>query len=581
MCKEFIVARYREKILPPVPTLFFLAFAFLIAFAPWTFGDRDLSWREGYIIVQSMDIVFTPLPLVMAHGEAVPNAYPLFPILAKITAMAGCPVELTTRILSLIGAFGLAIVAFAVTAATRKNLSAGACAAAMVITSLLMIDRVPDGFSTTLFTLVIFSGHLLWYYFAAVRGDWAKAWLAGFTACAVGFYMEGGISLIFFLLPLIFMRRPLGIFRRLRNRGVVFGLALLIVAAMLWYLPYHFEGVRIALAIPRFDLLGAGEYLWHLASFPWDLALRLFPWFLLSWTPYCVAFQTLDDTPMFSRFLRTLFMANFFFFWIMPLDEVRSWIILIPPLAVMTGLNYELAVRRYGNFFRKLGNIFAAVLLPGAGVLLLAFFLLPSDMFAETMLFLERPLDFSNSFGRTVLGAVSGAMLILLALRLWQMREKPPVWCYYVMIALAPLLVYYNIVQPYQNQERPRYERGEILRTALQQDDAKEIQLIYKYNIHDLFAESVYMNKAVCKINNLAMLPQAEVSTVYLLAPTFPDCAERNWRSLLPQPLSIRGHKFNLWRGDWKGNIRKPEPKPSPLLEILAQDPAGKAVNSQ
>ena len=575
------MARYREKILPPVPTLFFLAFAFLTAFAPWTLGERDLSWREGYIIVQSMDMALAPLPLVMAHGEAVPNAYPLFPILAKVAALAGCPVELTTRTLSLIGALGLAILAFAVTAATRKNLSAGACAAAIIISSLLMIDRVPDGFSTTLFTLVIFSGHLLWYYFAAVRGNWSKAWLAGFAACAAGFYLEGAISLIFFLLPLIFMRRPLGIFRKLRNRGVVMGIALLIAATMLWYLPYHFEGVRIALAIPRFDLLDTTEYLWHLAAFPWDFALRLFPWLLLAWSPFCVAFQTLDDTPMFSRFLRTLFLANFFFIWIIPLDEVRVWIILIPPLAVMTGLNYELAVRRYGNIFRKLGNIFAAVLLPGAGVLLLGFFLLPSEAITDVMLLLERPLDFSDNFGRTVLGVVSGAALLLLALRLWQMREKPPIWCYYVIIALAPLLVYYNIVQPYQNQERPRYERGEILKTALQQDGAENIQIIYKYNIHDLFAESVYINKAVCKINSLAMLPQAEVQTVYLLAPSFPDCAERNWRSLLAQPLTSRGYKFNLWRGDWKGNKTKPEPKLSPLLEVLAQDPAGKAETAQ
>ena len=333
--------------------------------------------------------------------------------------------------------------------------------------------------------------------------------------------------------------------------------------------------------VSRSGVLNGWEYLWHLVTFPFDFVLRMLPWALLAWAPFCVAFQTLDDTPMFSRFLRTLFLADFFLLWITPLDEAHDWIILVPPLAVMTALNYELAVRRYGNFYRRAGNFFAAVLLPGAGILLLGFFLLPAEIFADVMLLLERPLDFSDNFGRTVLGAVSGGILLVLALRLWQMREKPPVWCYYVMIALAPLLVYYNIVQPYQNQERPRYERGEILRTALQQDDAKEIQLIYKYNIHDLFAESVYMNKAVCKINNLAMLPQAEVSTVYLLAPTFPDCAERNWRSLLPQPLSIRGHKFNLWRGDWKGNIRKPEPKPSPLLEILAQDPAGKAGNSQ
>ena len=573
----YVVARYHEKILPPVPTLIFLAFALLIAFAPWALSEKDLAWREGYIIAQSMDLTLSPLPVVTAHGEAVPNAYPLFPMLAKVAGIAGCPVELTTRVLSLLGALGLAIVVFAVTAATRKNISAGACAAAMIITSLLMIDRVPDGFSSTIFTLIIFAGHLLWFYFAAYRGDWSKAWLAGFIACTVGFYLEGVISLICFLLPLIFMRRPLGIFRRLRNRGVVFGLGILALITLFWYLPYHFEGVRIAPAVPRGDVLDIWEYLLHLITFPFDFTLRMFPWVLLAWAPFCVAFQTLDDTPMFSRFLRTLFFADFFLLWITPLDEVRDWIILVPPLAVMTGLNYELAVRRYGNFYRKLGNIFAAVLLPGAGVLLLGFFLLPTDFIAEITLLLERPLNFSDNFGNTVLGVVSGSMLLLLALRLWQMREKPPIWCYYIIVAMAPLLIYYNIVQPYQNQERPRSERGLMLRTALEQDGAGKVPVIYKYNIHDLFAESVYMNKSMYKIDNLAMLPQAEEQTVYLLTPSFPDCAERNWRSLLPQMLTIRENKFNLWRGDWKGVQPPPRRKPSPLLEELAREPGRKA----
>ena len=569
------MARYREKILPLVPTLFFLAFAFLIAFAPWALGERDLAWREGYIIAQAMDMNFTPLPVAAVHGEAVPNASPLFPMLAKAAAALGCPAELTTRTWSLLGALGLAIVVCAVTAATRKNLSAGACAAAMMITSLLMIDKVPDGYSNTLFTLIIFAGHLLWYYFAAWRGDWSKAWLAGFTACAVGFYIEGVISLIFFLLPLIFMRRPLGIFRRLNNRGVVLGIGILALTTLLWYLPYHFEGVRIAAVFPRVDVLNTWEYLLHLVTFPVDFALRLFPWALLAWAPFCVAFQTLDDTPMFSRFLRTLFFADSFLLWITPADEAHSWIILLPPLAVMTGLNYELTVRRYGNFFRKLGNIFAAVLLPGSGIALLVFFLLPANMITEIMLLLARPVDFSDNFGRTVLGVVSGSVLLLLALCLWQMREKPPVWCYYVIIAMAPLLVYYNIVLPYQSQEHPRQERGVVLKNALQQDKAGDVPVIYKYNINDLFAESVYMNKPMYKISNLAMLPQGEVQTVYLLAPAFPDCPERNWRSLLPQMLTIRENKFNLWRGDWKGSAPKPERKPSPLLEELSQDIPG------
>lgn len=445
-----------------------------------------------------------------------------------------------------------------------------------MLTTLLMIDKAPDGFAHTLFVLIILTGHLLWYYFAAIRGNWSQAWAVGLGCCAVGFYMQGIDAVIYFMLPLIFMRRPLGIFQHLSCRGMFAGLGILAAVALLWYLPYSFDGVQISLIYPQADWMGNWEYLLHLLCFPLDLILRMMPWALLGWVPFCVAFQTLDETPIFSRFLRTLFLADFFLLWAAPLDDSYSLMILVPPLAMMTGLNYELAVRRYGNFYRRLSNITAGILLPFAGVALLGFFLLPQDFFISFFDF-DRPLDFSDNPGRMVLGVTSGAMLLIVGAALWKLREKPPIWCYWLIIACAPLLIYSNVVLPYQSQERPRQLRGELLRQILRQENVPQNSVIYKYDLNDLYSESVYMNHPVQKINSLTALPKSEVQTVYVFSRNFPNLPERTWRSLLPESLYSRSIKFNLWRGEWQHQSEEPALKQrSPLLEVIEKAPDGR-----
>jgi hypothetical protein len=262
--------------------------------------------------------------------------------------------------------------------------------------------------------------------------------------------------------------------------------------------------------------------------------------------------------------------------WVLPLDESHSLMILLPPLAKMTGLNYALAVRRYGNFYRRIGNFFAAVLLPGCAAVLLLFFLLPADVLSG-FFDLARPVDFSDDPGRTILGVTAGSVLLLVGVFLWRMREKPPVWCYWLIIAMAPILVYGSIVQPYQAQDRPLQERGAMLKQALQQDNVPANTVIYKYDMHDLFSESVYMDYPVQKISSLTLLPKSEAAVVYVLSRSFPNMPERTWRSLLPESLFSRGKKFNLWRGEWQQQNEEPAPrKQSPLLEVIKNAPSGR-----
>lgn len=561
------MARYHEKILSLPQTVVFMLLAFLTVLAPWALGDQELTWREAFVLVQSQGLEMAPLPLVTVYGEAIPNAYPLFPILAKLVNLLGCPAELCTRVLSLLSLLGISVLVFAVAAGNRKNLSAGACSGAVSFSCLLALDKSNIGLSNILTVLVIFSGHLIWYYYAAVRGDWRRAHLGGFAACALGFYLNGIAAVIFFLLPLVFMRRPLGVFRRLNSRWVLLGTVLLLLVMLAWNLPYHTGSVRIAQHYPRANFMDNYEYLQHLLTFPLDLMLRMFPWVLLAWAPFCVAFQTLDETPLFSRFLRTIFLANFFLLWLMPIDEIHWWFILLPPLAVLTGLYYELNIRRYGNVYRGIANFSAAVLLPGSAVILLVFFLVPSAVIAD-FLPLERSLAYSDNFGASVLACAAAAVLLVLSALLLRIREKPPVWCYLLLIIIGPMMVYNCIVRPYRAQEHWQRDNADVFNQALQQEAPDETAVIYKYTSRDLYVQSVYMNRRFVNINSLSELPGSEVPVIYMFAENYPPRADRSWRSLLPEPENIRGNKINIWRGEWQSKTSE-RPQNTPLLDGL------------
>ena len=76
---------------------------------------------------------------------------------------------------------------------------------------------------------------------------------------------------------------------------------------------------------------------------------------------------------------------------------------------------------------------------------------------------------------------------------------------------------------------------------------------IYKYDFNDLFAEGVYMKMRLKTLTSLESLPKSEEPVVYLIAPEFPQIADRNWRGLLASPLKHRHRKLYLWRGEWQG----------------------------
>jgi hypothetical protein len=155
---------------------------------------------------------------------------------------------------------------------------------------------------------------------------------------------------------------------------------------------------------------------------------------------------------------------------------------------------------------------------------------------------------------------------------LWKISEKPPLWSYWLIILTAPLLFFHTIVRPYQAQEQPRRERAEIIAHALNQEGVSKGTIIYKYDLHGLYTESVLLKTPLRNLSSLSELPGKEVKAVYVLAEAYPSDSNRAWRNLLPEALSNRRQRFNLWRGEWQEQKDQAVPN-APLLEGLREIP--------
>ena len=85
----------------------------------------------------------------------------------------------------------------------------------------------------------------------------------------------------------------------------------------------------------------SSDYWQEALTFPLMLPVRLLPWSIIAWLPFCVALQTTDQTPIFSRYLRTLTLSTLLLLWLMPAHDARELLYLLGPLAIQTGLFYD------------------------------------------------------------------------------------------------------------------------------------------------------------------------------------------------------------------------------------------------
>ncbi|MBO5762881.1 MAG: hypothetical protein J6R85_03330, partial [Lentisphaeria bacterium] len=326
----------------------------------------------------------------------------------------------------------------------------------------------------------------------------------------------------------------------------------------LWAIPYW----SFSRLMPVQTLWNGEEILsWSwLLTFPFQLLLLTMPWAFLAWAPFCVALQPLSETPIFSRFLRTIFFATFFTVWFLPGCDANDILYLAAPLSILTGLHYEPAVRRHPQFMQGLKRLCSIGLFATAGALI-AFPLLPQALL-ETMIYFSNSIDFRNSTDFMIRAFAVAGLLLAAGFLAFFCGKRTPVWLILLTAALGGGLFYWTAVHRYSCQEQNKRAIGGILRRALEEDRAGKMPLpLYKIDIQNLYAECCYLNNPVVKIRRLNELPPA-AGTVYLLGTEFPQVPERNWTNLLaPEEQTYYGQRIGLWRGDLRRDPDAPLPE--------------------
>ncbi len=537
----------REKVIAPLAGVLILLAAFVLLYQPWRLGERELFRLEGLYAAQTLEMDYR-LPLSTAHGIAIQNAFPLYPYLSKLVlGLTGLPVEFAMRLVSVAMTALASVLIYLTTMHSRSHVAAQAAAATYFAVNIIF-DKTLDASPVTTVAFGLLGAQLLWFYFGVERANWNAAWLTSLTALALTFYAGGFTVLLFFFFPLIFMRRPLTLWAKLDKPGLIAGIVIFAGMVLLWAIPYLVFSRIMPFLYWDFGTRNFVAYLEQLLTFPRDLLFRFLPWTLLAWAPFCVALQPIDETPIFSRYLRTIFIASFFLFWLLPGTEAQDLCYLAGPLAILNGLYYENAVRRYGKVLRFFGRCGGFAVLAMA-LLLIAFCFLPENLM-ERFISLTNSIEFRHAtpyLARTLLAA---AALLLIALTLLTGSRRRPVWLVMLLIMVGTGIFFWQSIHVYRIQDRSKSELGGELRQALTAAGAKPDGklVIYKSDILDLYGECRYLDAKVQKLTNIAELPKS-ADTVYLLSTEFPQQPDRNWTNLLAPDRTYLRHRICLWKG--------------------------------
>ena len=546
------MAIYEESAPSWKRTALFLALAFLVIYSPLQLTERELYWNEGIYAAVALEMNSFP-PVALAHGELVDESFPLFPLLASWGyKLTGLGMESLLRGISVLA---LAALGGLVWEAGRRavNIQAAAVAAAAVISSNIIIEKTLDGFPNTLGLVFLFSGWLVWFMYGAVRSQWNFAWVSGCFFCGLAFYTIGWEALLYFFVPLVFMRRPLTVWPRLRKPGFWLGLGLILFFVLLWGVPRWRVGMDIPFRSLPMESDLFSNYLEHLFMFPFDVAFRFMPWTLLAWAPFCVAYHPLDKNPIFSRFLRTIFITLFFVLWLSPGTNARDITLLAPPLSILIGINYWLLVRRHGWQLQWLFHYLSYVMVLAALVLAL-FYTLPPACWTSFIPF-KGNLSFQSLPHYVTLGWIYSSLLLAIGVYLLWAGFRFYVWERIFLISVASMLFLWGSLYPYKAQENTKRELGRILKDALNSSFSSGIVVYKDMRISGLYGECYYMGCKIKKLRSYKELPKRE-HEVFVLSTEVPALPDRTWVNLLPARASYRDTRICLWKGTLTASAR-------------------------
>jgi hypothetical protein len=537
-----------ERVGPRRYLLPLLALSFMLIYFVPELGLTEFRWRkEGLYSAIALEMNFRR-PNTIAHGELISETYPLFPMVTAVLLKSGVPVSMASRLASVI--FVLASSVTIYFAALRAyDLRAALVSASFFFSSLVVIDKGMEGYPETLSFFWILCAWLSWFVIGMQRAHWHMAWLISFSFCGLAFYTTGWEALFYFFLPLVFMRRPLSIWSRMNKVGFYSGLTVLVFFVLIWSYPRWIAGHDIPFRNIAHEIREIrGGYFKQLLFFPIDFFLRTFPWIFILLPVFCAAYDNTERNPIFSRFMKTIFFTLFFLSWAIPETNPRKYPLIIIPLAILAGSQYEIFTRRnslrLNSFLIFISRLIAFVSLCG-----MIFYIIPSSWIPK-FFFLNGGLSFHSAHRIFGIPQCALSLLIYANVERALIRRRLPVFLHLLAHASTCLILFWAIVVPYRSQDSIQRKSASIIRESLGEAYSPDL-LIYETSgaSDDFYGIFAYLE---CKIkrlkNGFQDIPSSQ-KHVYLLSPDVPIMPERLWT----KKATIGGEKRNtyLWNGEF------------------------------
>lgn len=539
---------YEEKSPNIILASLILVTVFVILYSPWNLTIRELLSEEGKFAAIALEMNFLN-PSTVAHGETLANTYPLFPYIAAIFYKIGLPLETGVRLTSVLSLAAMVITVFA-TSFRIAGIQAAVVSSAFMMSTLIMLGKAIDGNPFTLGIALILIGWLIWYYEAAMKGSWNKAWIYSSIFCGLAFYTIGWLAFFYFFLPLVFSRRPLTIWKKLNTSGFKIGLLIVCAFITAWLIP-RFDSVNpMSITSDDFSAFFTPDYLKGILIYPFQLGFRLLPWTLIAWPAFCVAYHPLDKNPIFSRFLRTIFLSLFFVLWFSPDKDAKLNLILIAPLAIMAGMHYWLAVRRNGYHIHILLSIMVYIFTAYSALFFLLF-MLPQTIWMNTDFFrILQAGIFRNGisffFSHTLMGMTQTLLAFLIGLIIIIFRKKTTVWLHSLCASLIFTLCFWAVIIPYRSQNDEAKLIASQIKNDIGDDYNKNLTIYKGAEIADMYVLGTYLGCHIKKIHNFDQIPK-DVKTAYVMTLTPPIYPERQWIRI-SSPLYNDNNVF-VWKG--------------------------------
>ena len=537
---------YEEKKLSPWQVVLFLTAAFVLVYPLWKLGLRDLFWDEGEYAAIITEMHSFP-PDARIHGELILGYYPLYPLLVKGMTLLGFGMEFSLRFVSVFALAALTVMV-GIIGGRVAGVRAGAASAAVMFTTLIAAEKAVEGYPNTLLVLLIFSGWMLWFFLGQLGSSWTLGWLSIGLFGGLTFYGGGVPALVYFLVPMMFLKRPFTPWRRFTRFGLPGGMLILLVFIFMWLIPRWSPG---SAAGPLFGEYSIWHYLVHILDMTGDIAVRFLPWTFFLYAPFCAALIAIDENPLFSKYLRTLFTVLAVLVIFNPFSKARDILYLVPVFALMAGVNYAIVVRRHGQMLCRVLRWAAGVaFLCCAGVLgyeVLMVTPLNRLAFLKTILpdgGLELPLLSS-------LLEAAGGLLIAGAAYLGSCR-KERIWLLTVLVFTSGVLCFYAATSPRRAAQRSRSEMGLAFRRSLGRSYRKDMVVYKDSSISGLYQECYYLGTEIRTIP-FGATGELKDPEIYLISGSSiqPPDSSRTWSRIMDAVYK----KQNLYM--WKGSLNE------------------------